>query len=301
MLFKKQVYCWLQKHSILLKIIHPTYRFIRMLFQEYPVFYYYKLTSVFYAKGVNEIKRDIPVVVSLTSFGQRLSKVSICLETLLRQKVRPDYITLCIAEEDFEKGLPSAIYQCVERGIQVVKCTDLRSYKKIIPTLDMYPEAVIVTADDDVFYPSGWLGSLLEAYEQEPNVVHCHRSYYMKRDSEGHFLDYRKWGDGNDYKTQSALDVFPVGVGGVLYPPGCFDKRVKDKDTFMRLCPTTDDIWLKAMTLLQGVKCRQTECYPKPWIAIPPQLQHDGLYQENVYGGKNDANLKKVFTHFNII
>lgn len=39
------------------------------------------------------------------------------------------------------------------------------SYKKIIPSLKEYPENIIFTCDDDIFYPKGWLKDLYEDYK----------------------------------------------------------------------------------------------------------------------------------------
>lgn len=50
----------------------------------------------------------------------------------------------------------------------------------------------------------------------------------------------------------------------MLYPPKIFDIRVTQRDTFMALAPTVDDLWLYWMASLGGAKFRRVgpEQYP---------------------------------------
>lgn len=45
-----------------------------------------------------------------------------------------------------------------------------------------------------------------------------------------------------------------VGVGGILYPPSCLDKRAFDINKIQELCIGADDIWLKCISTIQTYK-----------------------------------------------
>ncbi len=40
--------------------------------------------------------------------------------------------------------------------------------------IEKYPNAIIVTADDDLYYKKHWLKELYELYVSKPGYVHCH-------------------------------------------------------------------------------------------------------------------------------
>lgn len=44
-------------------------------------------------------------------------------------------------------------------------------YKKLIPTLQIEPNSIIVTADDDIYYRTDWLSGLYKAHLQDVGGV----------------------------------------------------------------------------------------------------------------------------------
>ena len=91
-----------------------------------------------------------PLIVSLTSYPARFGSLHLVLRSLLTQSVRADRVVLWLDEGD-EHLLPPAV---TSLGVETRICPRWRSYKKIIPTLMEWPEAHIVTADDDIYYLS---------------------------------------------------------------------------------------------------------------------------------------------------
>ena len=51
-----------------------------------------------------------------------------------------------------EENLPRDLLKLRSFGLTIDWCENLRSYKKLIPAIEKYPDDIIVTADDDVFY-----------------------------------------------------------------------------------------------------------------------------------------------------
>ena len=111
------------------------------------------------------------VVVSLTSYPPRFPYLDKTIKSLLDQSVKADHTLLWIAVDDIEH-LPEAVRSLTSHGLQIKTCEDIRSYKKIIPALEAFPEATIVTADDDVYYKPDWLEGLVELHKAHPEG-HC--------------------------------------------------------------------------------------------------------------------------------
>ncbi len=91
-----------------------------------------------------------PLIISLTSYPARFGKLHLTLKCLLSQSMAADKVVLWIAHQD-KAALTPAILNLQKVGLQIGYCDDLRSYKKIIPTRQNYPDSFIVTADDDLY------------------------------------------------------------------------------------------------------------------------------------------------------
>ena len=97
--------------------------------------YYYSVSKFSSESGVLENKRDVPLIVSLTTIPERIHKVYLCIETLLRQFIKPDYIILWVSDIFQENSIPHNLKKLQNRGLQIRFCKDIGSYTKIIYTL----------------------------------------------------------------------------------------------------------------------------------------------------------------------
>ncbi|GGZ65649.1 hypothetical protein [Paraglaciecola chathamensis] len=248
-------------------------------------------------------KHQLPnkLVISLTSYKPRFSTLYPTILSLLQQKIAANEVLLWVSETDYEL-LPSEILKL--QGIvntegtifRICTTDDIGPYKKIIPTLENYNDCFIVTADDDVYYPRWWLSNLLSEYEGNNNEVICyiaHEITYENTDREVKRYDH--WESCKKNNVDRWLG-FPVGAGGVLYPPNCLDKRVTCRDIFLNESPMTDDIWLFWMARLN---CSTTKKTRKDFKVICwPSSQKVGLINQNVKNNKNDENIKKMVNKF---
>lgn len=194
------------------------------------------------------------LVVSLTSYPKRFDVLHLTIKSILAQDMAADVVVLWVAHGDMDQ-LPANIRRLERHGLTIRATDDLRSYKKIIPTLAEYGDAFIVTADDDVYYPRHWLRTFCEAYRPGEREVLCYRAHRMAFDGEA-LAPYDSW-SFEITDTEPAPDVFFTGVGGVFYPPGIFHEDVADRARLMELCPSTDDVWLNWMVRLGGAKIRK--------------------------------------------
>ena len=95
------------------------------------------------------------VVVSMTSFPQAIPYAVGALRSLLQGSVLPDKLVLYLTFAQFADGeIPEELKQLeAENPIFEIRNydPDIRSYRKLVPALADFPEAIIVTVDDDVF------------------------------------------------------------------------------------------------------------------------------------------------------
>lgn len=203
----------------------------------------------------NNISRP-SVVVSLTSFPAAIPYAAKAIQSILDGTVLPDKVVLYLTFSQFGKnGIPDEL-------LKMAACNpvfeirdygrDIRSYRKLIPALRDFPDAVVVTVDDDVAYDRNMLRSLLCLHEKMPDVILAHRA---KRIRPG--LPYRKWRKYRWYdfvfrKIHSSCLNIQTGVGGVLYPPHSLKKEMLDENLFTAIAPTTDDIWFWAAAVAGG-------------------------------------------------
>ena len=102
--------------------------------------------------GVNKSPREEKVIISLTSYGRRVRKtLPLTITSLLKQTYKPDMVLLWLDYSWQNKDLPSRLKKLIDYGLTIKYCEDIKSYKKLIPTLLEYPNEVIITTDDDVF------------------------------------------------------------------------------------------------------------------------------------------------------
>lgn len=137
------------------------------------------------------------LIVSLTSYPLRIPTLHYTLYSLFTQTLKPHKIILWLSRDEFlykEKDLPQSVLRFTNYGLQIRWCEgNIKSYKKLIPTLREYADCIIVTADDDVCYPHDWLLRLYSAYKTAPQYIHCHRAHRIIFDENGEILPYMKW------------------------------------------------------------------------------------------------------------
>lgn len=251
--------------------------------------------------GLTEVKREKEIIISLTSFPPRIKHVKYTIQTLLNQTLKPDKIILWLAETEFpkkEKNLPKSLLKLKKYGLSIEWYNEnIKAYKKLIPSLEKYPNDIIVTVDDDVFYQPTWLEILYKSYNTNKNAIHCHRAHRIKT-ANNDVLSYNNWEYGTSLKEASFLN-FLTGVGGVLYSPSSLHTDVLKKELFKEYIPSNDDIWFWAMALLNDTKIKVVENAQTP-ITVD-KTQDESLWMINVVQGQNDHQLNQIFKLYPIL
>lgn len=248
-------------------------------------------TDVIYPEG--------ELIISLTSYGNKLHNLYLTIESLLHQTVKPNRIILWLDKTKYQafESIPVALRCQEKRGLDILLCEDVRSYTKLVPTIINYPDDVIISVDDDIIYPIDFVERLYRAYQKDKSKIYFYRGHYVLFDDKGNPKPYLEWVQ----RGSKGCDIynFPTGVSGILYPPHCYHEDMTNKELFLKLCPHADDVWFKAMTMLKGTLCEQVFTPHFDYKFIPLDIEEETSLQSiNVVNGGNDKQIKAVFDYY---
>ena len=165
--------------------------------------------------GLNKSPRAEKVIVSLTSYKPRINDVKYVIYSLLNQTFAPDKLILWLDEDSFprrEENLPQDLLELQKFGLTIDWCENLRSYKKLIPALEKYPDDIIVTADDDLFYRPDWLKILYDEHLTNPYCVIGHYVLRVRLNIHGNPYPFNTW--YSSVNSQRAMLNNCAGTGG---------------------------------------------------------------------------------------
>lgn len=243
---------------------------------------------------------DTEVIVSLTTYSKRFYEVYLTIESIMQGTVKPNRIILWLADEMKNLPIPVSLQRQMERGLEIGYTKDIRSFKKLIPTLKKYPESIIITIDDDVLYEYDLIENLVNAYNADPCHVHGARLRSFNLDKHGMPEDYRKWKEVHSVGVASPRNMC-IGVGGVLYPPHCFTEEVFNEAVFMGLCPHADDIWFWCMANMNGYSADKIFTHNQRGVDFltNPSVQDIALLRRNLTNRcENNSQLQHVISHY---
>lgn len=234
------------------------------------------------------------IIVSLTSFPGRINTVWMVVECMLRQTIRPDAIILWLSKDQF-KSIDEIPLSLKKRQNSIFKIRlvekDYRSHKKYLYAFQEYPNDIVITVDDDIYYPSTMIASLVECYKKDGDAVVCRYGAKVSYNENGDILPYASWKESFDCRKN---DFFGSG-GGTLFQPRKLYKDVTNIELAMRLCPLADDVWLNAMTRLAGLSVMHIT---RRLILPVFSDTEETLCSVNVGENKNDEQIKNVIAYY---
>lgn len=240
--------------------------------------------------GINtDSDREQKLIISLTSYPARIQTVHITINTLLQQSIKPDKVILWLAKEQFpnlEQDLPEDLLCLKQYGLEIKWCEDLKSYKKLVPALLEFPNDIIVTADDDLYYQEDWLESLYNEYKKNPECICTRRAsrVHLKNNVLNIVSHY-----SNKYYKPTYLCQL-MGGAGTLYPPNSLHPDVTNVEKIKSLIPTHDDIYFWIMALANNTKIKLVKNKDVNLITVKG-TQSTGLCKKN---NKNGAGMSPL-------
>ena len=237
------------------------------------------------------------VVVSFTSFPQRIFTAGKIVRNILRQTVLPDEIHLYLAESQFpnrEKDLPESLLSCVSDVFSIHWCPeDLRSHKKYFYVVQERPNDIVILVDDDMIYRNDMIELLLNSYIRFPYAISTLRTHLIMKRTNGEIAPYEKWvKEYSGILNKPSMRLFSTTGAGTLLPPFSLSDTAFDSEAIKRFCLYADDIWLKVMQVLENVPVVLVA--PNKTLNYIEDTQTNCLFQYNVIQGKNDVQLSSV-------
>ena len=140
------------------------------------------------------------LIVTLTTWKARIRNIPTVLDSIFNQTIPPDFVVLNLA---YEEEIPEEVQAYIDsHKVEVNRVPDTKVYKKLIPTLNKYPEAVVIPIDDDWIYPPRMIEEFMDLHKKHPfqpisgNKVyefgthfHCGCASLTKREYYGKYLD----------------------------------------------------------------------------------------------------------------
>lgn len=243
------------------------------------------------------------VTVSLTSYGKRVENSSpYAIYSILNQTVLPDRIVLNIDKKKWNKNnIPILLKKLEKLGVIIQFVEDIGPHTKFLPTLSRYPDDVIITVDDDVYYEQNTIEELLNAYwDSDRRTVICRAGKCLIKEGNC-FKPYSEQPDLSE--SSDSPYKLPFGFAGVLYPPHIFTNEVFNIDLIKRLCPKADDLWFGVMELREGIQVSYLKNSSWKEFSVDRNEEYNpavsgALYRQNDLDGQNDVQWKALMDYY---
>ncbi|MGR3458070.1 MAG: hypothetical protein ACU0FO_09215 [Pseudooceanicola nanhaiensis] len=197
--------------------------------------------------------------------------------------------------------LPDAVRAWADDGsVDVLTTENIGPYRKLLPALRKYggEDAIIVTADDDIAYPQGWLRVLVDAVTR-CECVAAFRARTLATVADG----FASYGTGkiiaDEGEVGPAHNILPTGRDGVAYHSQFFpDPDILDE--LRELAPLQDDLGHKIACMIAGVPALRADRgqTSHPHGEYFPNVNRKGeqvaLWQRNTKG-ENDQALGRIY------
>ena len=240
------------------------------------------------------------IIVSVTSYPARIHEVVLAIRTVYRQAMQPDKVILWLGEEKFPNrynDLPEELLRLVtEKGLEIRWCEDIGPHTKYFYAFQEYPDALVITIDDDILYPPDRIENLYQCYLRFPKAVSAGRADFVPVSEFEEMPPVTIWPEEVDaWVLQPSMQLYAMGVNCVLYPTVLFSQvsELLDKETIRRVCPYADDLWLKAMQAVAGIPVVVAEPdQPLPISTV--ESQDTALWHYNCVDGGNNVQWKQI-------
>lgn len=222
------------------------------------------------------------IIVSMTTWPPRFAVAQQAMSAIVEQ-VKADnlqdrvHLVMVLSEEEAcdTKTRRTACHlmcQMYEMGVEVIiDRGNIRSHKKLIPTLEKYPNNHILVVDDDNAQCKGWLKTFVDDHNKHPDDIIYGQSL-SRVELQGDRIVETREPYAYEQTGNVTVNMKPAsGSAGTLYPAHTFtDPRFFDRELFMRLSQTSDETWQWAFAKIAGKTFRQLSGCNIPFMLSAP-------------------------------
>jgi len=270
-----------------------------MKLKEIPLSIYFSLKLLSLSKKTLLLKKKevVPVIVSLTSIPSRIPTLHLTIRSILNQSVTPEKIILWL-HNSLEPNIPNKLKKLQSEKFEIRYSNLTCSHRKLVHSLEKYPNKIIITCDDDMMYRNNWLFFLYNEHICNPNTIIGNQTRYIRYTKDKELLPYKNWiyQKGTHFNQKA---VIPIGSEGVLYPPGTLHKKTTKSTLYLKLTPKADDLWFKAMAIINGTDSLQAKQKAKTPIPIIGSQKYS-LKKSNIGDDKNRIQWLNVTEYLDI-
>lgn len=140
------------------------------------------------------------IIVTLTTWAPRMRNIPAVLDSIFAQTLPPDLVVLNLDRDD---EIPSDVKDYLDvHNVEINLMDNLKVYKKLVPTLRKYPDACVISIDDDWLYPEGMIADFMDVHRRFPDspvsgnkvslyglACHCGCASLTKAEYFGEWLD----------------------------------------------------------------------------------------------------------------
>ena len=246
---------------------------------------------VFTTGTMNEEK----IIVSMTSWPPRYQSAAIAMKSIVHQcddgnlHDRIKFVLVLSEDECCSTYARKEACELMDKmealGVEIIiDKGNIRSHKKLIPTLEKYTDNPILVVDDDIQQERGWLRTFIADHDKHPDeIIYGNATSRIKVEGGKIIEDRGAVAQILSKPGQPSIDLKPAnGAAGTLYPAHTFtDGKFFDRELFMRVSPTSDETWQWAFAVIGGKQYRCLSAHNIP-NTIGADQQH-ALYNINRY------------------
>lgn len=240
-------------------------------------------------------------VLSLTTIRGRLRNMYKFIHAIKRSSQQYHSINLYVSSEGYllDEGIDPSdtiLKNLYLQGVNIYLTSNTGPYRKIVPILfqllqsDAPGDTIVVTLDDDVLYPDGFLEKLCGTIVKD-ECIHSYRGREIVYTD----TEIKKYKEFSTPSRDASMKNLAIGRNGVAYLLKFFPK---DPAYYIGhlICPTCDDIWLKMLSAINCVKTLiiEPEASFNPLFDFPSidKSTQESLYHKFNKGDENDNCMK---------
>ena len=222
------------------------------------------------------------IIVSMTTWPPRKECCVVAIQSIIQQEhSEPVHFVLVLSRDEFSED-DDLVAEMKRLGVEVIwDDGNIKSHKKLMPTLERYPNNPILVVDDDQQQREGWLQAFIDEHKAHPNdIIYGHSSSIVEVVN-GRIVEGISQRGFHTHPGQRTYNEKPAnGAAGTLYPSHTFtDERFFDRHLFMRLTPTSDETWQWACAVMSGKTFR---CLPRCNHPLPIGRNENALIDVNM-------------------